>query len=130
MPPHVLIVDDDQGIRETVRLVLEDAGHIVVEAADGDKALKLLRESAEGMVVLLDLIMPGTNGEELLALVAGDCTLSARHAYILMTAAQRQLTPAVEALAASISAPILHKPFDIDALLDSVSAAVQRLSSG
>lgn len=41
---NVLIVDDDAGVRETVRATLEEAGHQTLEAGDGDEALAVLRK--------------------------------------------------------------------------------------
>ena len=128
MPAQVLIVDDDQAIRETVRFVLEDVGHSVLEASDGEAALEILRQSAGGMVVLLDLIMPGMNGEAMLSIVANDAALTERHTYIVMTAAQRQLTPTIKEVIKRISAPILQKPFDIDQLIAQVHDAAQRFA--
>ena len=51
---QVLIVDDDQALRELLREILEEEGYQVREAADGDTALDLLQHSAERWVVLLD----------------------------------------------------------------------------
>ena len=51
---QVLIVDDDQEVRELVRAILEEEGYRVTEAADEGTALDLLRRSQERFVVLLD----------------------------------------------------------------------------
>src|SRR6516165_4584281 len=59
---QVLVVDDDDAIRETLRSVLEDAGYTVVEDHDGLAAVQRLRRSRTPMVVLLDLMMPGLDG--------------------------------------------------------------------
>src|SRR5262245_64068037 len=67
---RVLVVDDDEDIRETLRLVLEDAGYDVLLAADGRSALDVLRKGAEGLVVLLDLQMPNVSGVEVLQEIA------------------------------------------------------------
>jgi CheY-like chemotaxis protein len=82
---HVLIVNDDDVLRASLRDALEDAGHDVSEACDGLAALRLLRHAADRMVVLVDRTMPGLDGAGLLACVAGDAQLSARHTYIVMT---------------------------------------------
>ena len=57
----VLVVDDDEAIRATLRDVLEHAGHSVTESPTGDKAVEILGGSPMD-VVLLDLGMPGMHG--------------------------------------------------------------------
>ena len=62
----VLVVDDDPGIRESVREVLSTEGYQVLEAADGAEAL-IRMDGVDGRcVVLLDLAMPRMNGLQLL----------------------------------------------------------------
>jgi PAS domain S-box-containing protein len=62
----VLVVEDDEGVREMTRRVLEDAGYRVLEAADGQAALELLeRDGAPVRLVLTDVVMPGMGGREL-----------------------------------------------------------------
>ena len=59
---HVLVVEDDASVRETVSLVLTNSGFAVTTAADGDTAVKeALRPGAHDLV-LLDLMLPGKNG--------------------------------------------------------------------
>src|SRR5215469_6082308 len=83
---HILVVDDDRSIRETLRVVLQEEGYTVSEAEDGQVALKILQASKEPMVVLLDLRMPVLDGAGVLAFVADDQRLSALHAFLLITA--------------------------------------------
>jgi CheY-like chemotaxis protein len=64
---QVLVNDEDQDIRDTMRVILEDAGYLVYEAPDGEPALQQLLESQARMVVLVDLNMPGMDGRQLLA---------------------------------------------------------------
>lgn len=123
----VLVVDDDEAIRDTLRLVLEDAGYQVDGAADGATALDRLRISQDRYIVLLDLVMPGMDGKAVLANVASDTTIATRHVYILMTAAQAQVTADAEAILAQLNAPILYKPFDLDVLLNMVGEARKQL---
>jgi CheY-like chemotaxis protein len=62
-----LVVDDDRDIRETVAELLEDQGYSVHCASDGREALAWLQEHPrETEVVVLDMMMPGMNGEEFL----------------------------------------------------------------
>lgn len=65
MKPRVLLVDDDAGVRYTLREILESAGLEVEEAADGADALARLEESAFQLVIT-DLRMPRIDGLELL----------------------------------------------------------------
>ncbi|MBF6589727.1 MAG: response regulator [Ktedonobacterales bacterium] len=125
---RVLIVDDDQAIRETLRFLLEDAGHHVAEAADGLAALNDLRRTEDRTVVLLDLMMPKLDGAGVLGAVAGDRRLSSQHAYALVTATHQTLSLAFMNLLSSLSVPMVRKPFDIDALLDLVERMADRLN--
>ncbi|HEX4190516.1 MAG TPA: response regulator transcription factor [Marmoricola sp.] len=60
---RVLVVDDDVTVREVVVSYLRAGGHTVVEAPDGELALKEMREAPADLVVL-DLMMPGIDGLE------------------------------------------------------------------
>jgi len=62
---RVLVVDDEQSIREIVRGFLEKDGMTVVEAADGPSAVEIAREAGPEVVVL-DVMLPGFDGLEVL----------------------------------------------------------------
>jgi CheY-like chemotaxis protein len=127
--PHVLVVDDEPGQREMLRLLLEDAGYAVEEASSGEAGLALLRATPERCVVLLDQRMPGLGGDGVLAIVAADPRLAARHAYILLTASPQKLRATPPTVLHGLSVPLVEKPFDVDALLAVVAAAAARLAS-
>ena len=59
----VLIVDDDDGIRASLRLALEDNGYVVFEAPDGEAALTEAKGRSPD-VIILDLMLPGMDGFE------------------------------------------------------------------
>ena len=110
----VLIVDDDNDIREILGEVLTEAGYEVMGAKDGAEALRLLGEGETlPCVILLDLMMPVMNGYEFRTAQKNDPQLSAIPV-ILLTAGVR---PDVEALGV---AAILPKPVKIPALLAAV----------
>lgn len=125
----VLVVDDDESIRETLRTVLEDADYAVEEASDGLGALKCLRACREKMVVVLDLMMPGLDGAGVLGVVAGDRRLAEQFGYVLVTANNNTLTLAFATLLKNLSVPLVTKPFDIDRLVRVVDEVARRLSS-
>lgn len=64
-PLSILVVDDEQPIRELLGWMLGDAGHAVFEAADGAEALTFLRGEQHIDIVLSDINMPGMDGVEL-----------------------------------------------------------------
>ena len=126
---HVLVADDEELIRRTLRLVLHDSGHVVLEVSDGEAALRALYASADRLVVVLDLVMPKLGGIGVLEAVDGDPVLARRHAYILTTAYPQQLPPlAVADMLHRLGVPILNKPFDMPLLLGAINAAARRIA--
>ena len=118
---RILIVDDDDGTREALEVILED-DYDVACAADGQVALdKLNREAFD--LVLLDLIMPGMDGIETLKRIkAYDKQIDV----IMVSATDR----AREATAAITSGAYdyITKPFDANAILTAIERALQKRS--
>jgi DNA-binding NtrC family response regulator len=117
---HVLIVDDDDGIRESAALALEKVGHKTFRAPDAASALQLLRERHVDVVVS-DIYMPGDDGLTLLQ------AISARNdppRVILMTARGTIETTALAHRAGAFD--YLAKPFELSELIDRVRAAVAK----
>lgn len=125
---HVLVVDDDRSIRETLRCVLEDEGYDVLEAPDGMAALDVLRSSPAPSVVLLDLMMPRLDGVGVLDAVVHDRRLASQHAYIVITANRYRLDARASRLLTDLHVPVVPKPFDMDSLLDAVALATRRIT--
>lgn len=123
MPVRVLVVDDEADIRAMIRFALEEEGYVVVEAGDGDATLHHLAASPVPSVVLLDLMIPKRDGEEILQAIALD-PLLAQHAYILMTASYR-LSPSLQTMIERLGVPVVLKPFEISELL----AIVRQMAS-
>jgi CheY-like chemotaxis protein/anti-sigma regulatory factor (Ser/Thr protein kinase) len=65
LPSRVLVVDDDPLLVASTAAILEDLGHVVIEASSGVHALDALRRGAEVDVVITDHAMPGMSGFEL-----------------------------------------------------------------
>jgi DNA-binding response OmpR family regulator len=59
----ILVIDDDQNVRVTLRRILASAGHDVHEAGDGDSGLALCSEIAPALVIT-DILMPEKEGIE------------------------------------------------------------------
>jgi CheY-like chemotaxis protein len=125
--PPICVIDDDEDIRLTLRFLLEDAGYTVHDDATGGGALEHLRAQEDCTVVLLDMVMPGGGGLDVLRAFDADRALAAKHAVMLITATPNIRDAEALALIRRLNVPILGKPFDIDDLRDMVRAAAARV---
>src|SRR5579871_4171464 len=121
----VLIVEDDESTRAVLADLLQEEGYMVFTAPDGKPALERLRTHPAGLVVLLDLMMPGMDGYAVLQAVAEESPLATKHAYILVSATSSTLPLKVAAILKQLHVMSVPKPFDLDELL----AAVQKTAS-
>ena len=125
---QVLIADDDPIIRETLAVVLTRAGYAVEPVSDGVAALRILSAAVDPMVVVLDVLMPELGGLGVLNAVADNPVLTARHAYMLITAYPRvRRPPAVDETIERLGVTVLYKPFDMQVFLDAVAERERRL---
>jgi CheY-like chemotaxis protein len=111
-PRTIVLVEDDDGIRETMAALLEDEGYKVMQAANGEEGLRALRTSADPCLVLLDLWMPVMNGWQMLEAMRDDAAL-ARVPVVVISAAGD--LPPPEGAAA-----FLRKPIRLEVLLENV----------
>ena len=125
--PLVLVVDDSPDIRQTVSRIMTLADYVVVEAAEGQTGLQLLRSAPVRVVALLDLVMPLLDGAGVLRAVADDPYLAVQHAYVLLTEGDSLFGPKLIGLLRQLGVPVLWKPFTPTALLDTVAHAGLRL---
>ena len=65
MPRKILIVDDDKGIVEVVKIALTKKGYEVFTASDGNEGLEMVKANSPDLI-LLDVVMPEMNGYEFL----------------------------------------------------------------
>ena len=117
--PVILVVDDDPGVRESFRLILEDH-YDVVDVPDGPSALDVVRASPMDLV-LLDIRLPGMDGIEVLERIKA---IDDRAEVILVTAVKTVRT-AVAAMKLG-AFDYLTKPFEEDELLSLASRALER----
>jgi CheY-like chemotaxis protein len=112
---RVLVVEDDDALRETLAEALADEGHDVRVARDGAAALDRLREWSPH-VILLDLMMPRMDGYAFRA--AQRALPEASAAKVVIVSAARDAEHAASQLAADAW---LAKPFGLDEVLHSVA---------
>jgi DNA-binding response OmpR family regulator len=120
MADCVLIVDDDDGIRASLRMALEDQGYRVDEAPDGESAVERVREQVADMVVL-DLMLPGMDGFECCRQMRRLADLP-----ILIVSARGDSHDVVAGLEAGAD-DYIKKPFDVPELAARLRALRRRL---
>jgi CheY-like chemotaxis protein len=118
----VLVVDDEQGLRDLVCRTLRAEGYGTLEAGHGAEALEVMETAADSVdLVVTDVVMPGMDGRELgrrLAQRWPDIPILYISAYevndIFRRGSPRQ------------SAPFLQKPFPMDGLITTVRGLILR----
>ena len=119
--PKILVVDDEQPLRELVVVTLGDSC-TCDEAADGDAALEQLRRRRYDMVVL-DVMMPGRSGIDVLREMRADDTL--RDIPVVVMSAWQSSQDIDSALAAGANG-FLPKPFRVEELDETVRTLIGR----
>ena len=118
----ILVVEDEDAIREVVALNLRLAGYEVTEAASAEQALAVFSPSAGFDVAVLDIMLPGMNGFSLCETIRRDSASIG----IIMLSAKTLETDKIKGL--SIGADdYMTKPFSVSELLARVEALVRRV---
>ncbi len=113
----VLVVEDEQAILKILGIKLRVSGYSVITAHDGEEGLQLL-DSARPDVLLLDIILPGMNGLELLE----ELRSRSRLPVIVFSARPENGQEALRLGADNF----LAKPFDVDELVKTIDEVLSR----
>ncbi len=116
----ILVADDEAAIRDALRLVLEHEGYRVLEAPDGEQAVRLV-ETAHPDAVLLDIRMPRMSGLEALARLH----ILTPELPVLMISGHGTIETAVEALRAGAQ-DFLEKPLEREVVLRRIETVLER----
>lgn len=119
---RILIVDDEPGLRELVRINLEHEGFAVLQAEGGSECLTAVRESHPDLVIL-DVMMPDMDGWETCRKLREFSSIP-----VLMLTARVQSKDIVTGLESGADDYLL-KPFNMDELLARVRALLRRIPS-
>jgi len=85
----ILIIEDDKFLRELITQKLIKEGYETSEAIDGEEGIKKIKEEKPGLI-LLDLILPGIDGFEVLSQAKGDPAVSSIPIIILSNLGQKE----------------------------------------
>ena len=118
-PRRILVVDDDQTVRSVLQRTLENAGYDVITAADGQEALDKI-SSVDVSLVLLDIMMPGLDGFEVLERIPPDLNIP-----VIMLSGIRDENTKIDTLGLGAD-DYIEKPFSPGELLTRIQVKLRR----
>lgn len=124
-PEKIMIVEDEEGTRETWQEFFQGSGYDVFGAGDGQQALDMIRMNRPD-IVLLDLRLPGMDGYQVCQRLKGD-PLTSDIPIIMVTAFLTGASDTVRGLEYGAD-DYLSKPVDLDVLAAKVKSVLRRVS--
>ena len=118
--PNILIIDDDASISEMLSEALENEGYSVTKAYSGTEAIMILSQNQPDLI-LLDLMLPGMSGEELLPKI--------KDIPVIVVSAKADISDKVGLLLGG-AADYITKPFDISELLARITVQLRKKING
>lgn len=115
----VLVVDDENGIRESFNMILKDEYHVLL-AETGEEALDMFRNNPVDLI-LLDILLPDINGIELLERLKG----MDPNTEIIMVTGVKEIQPAVKAIKLGAYEYII-KPFVVEDIINVIDRALEK----
>ncbi len=113
----ILVADDDQGIVDAIKLMLETVGYDVATTVDGETVLKLKEELPD--LLLLDIWMSGQDGRDICRYLKG--REDTKRIPVIMISANKD----TETIAKQVGADdFVSKPFEMDELLEKIERLV------
>ena len=121
----VVCIEDEPGVIELIRLILERRGLTVVGAESGEAGLEAIRQSRPALV-LLDLMLPGMDGWEIYRRMKADQAMKSIPV-IIVTAKAEGIDEVLAKQVAKVD-DYIKKPFSLQELLQSVERVTSRKS--
>jgi CheY-like chemotaxis protein len=110
-PASVLVVEDDDDIRDAIGEILENEGYEIALAENGERALDILAELPRPCLLLVDLVMPRMDGWQLVNRLSHDDRLATIPVVVISATSNPATVP---------PHPTLKKPVDLEILLQIV----------
>ena len=120
MKPRILVIDDEAGIRDSLRMILQYEGYEVVAAPSGEEGIALLEREAPDLV-FLDVKMPGMDGLDVLARIKATSDSTP----VVIISGHGTVSTAVEATRRG-AFDFLEKPLETDRVLLTVRNALDQ----
>lgn len=122
MALKILIADDEPDIRDVLKIILSEENYTILEARDGEEALKIIKSKPLDLI-LLDYKMPKMDGREVCRRVKSDLLL--RHLPIIMVTGKSEVADKVDGLDAGAD-DYITKPFEPAELLARIRMVLRR----
>jgi len=122
MPIKILVADDDPDIRDILKITLSEENYEIIEAGDGEEAVKAIQTKSPDLV-LLDYRMPKKDGREVCRLIKKDILLS--HLPIIMVTGSGEVNDKVDGIDAGADDYVV-KPFEPKELLARIRMILRR----
>ncbi len=122
MPKNILIVEDDEFLRGLIGKKLQSEGFTVSAAADGEKAIEKIKEEKPDLV-LLDLLLPGVDGFEVLSKIKSNPATSKISVIILSNLGQKEEIE--KGLKLGASDYLIKAQFTTDEILEKIKKTVK-----
>ncbi len=122
--PSILVVDDDQYLTDLLERILKEEGYQVTKAYDGNSALALLEKGYRPNLIVLDIIMSGVDGFEVLEFVRSRYDIP-----VIMITAKRDEKTLLDAFNGGAD-DYMKKPFRMLELLAHIKAKLRRAGPG
>lgn len=123
MNKKILVCDDDYGITEVIKIVLEEKGYDVVVHSTGERITEVIKKEKPDLI-LIDLWIPGMSGDEVTRWLKNDKKL--KHTPIIIVSANQDTAKAAVNSGADA---FINKPFDIMELEATVAKYLAKASA-
>lgn len=120
---RLFVVDDDEGIRESLRFLFEESDFVLEEAANGIEALNHLQAAPAPRVLLLDRMMPRMDGFDVLRAMLQLPDVQQRTAVVFSSARNDLANAELAYLLDTGTVARVNKPFHLDDLFNAVERA-------
>jgi PAS domain S-box-containing protein len=129
MPATVLVCDNEEVLRTLVRAALGDRGYVIEEARDGDESLEVARRTQPDLIIL-DMLMPGRSGLEVLSELRKDPDLAQTPVIVLTARAQASDREAALRAEADRFLPKPFSPKELAAMVDELIGDTDERNNG
>ncbi len=123
MKKSILIVEDDDFFRSLLSKKISSEGFVALEAIDGEKGIKMVKEKKPDLIIL-DLLLPNIDGFEVLSQIKADASVSSIPIIILSNLGQQE--DVERGLKLGANDYLIKSQFDINQVIDKIKNILEK----